>query len=61
MFDKVGKFFLEVKVELSKVSWPTRQELIASTWLIIIMTALLAAYIGLVDLALSKLLGILVK
>ncbi len=61
MFDKVGKFFLEVKVELSKVSWPTRQELIASTWLIIIMTALLAAYIGLVDLVLSKLLGILVK
>ncbi|MBM3247966.1 MAG: preprotein translocase subunit SecE [Candidatus Omnitrophica bacterium] len=61
MFDKVGKFFLEVKVELSKVSWPTRQELIASTWLIIIMTVLLAAYIGLVDLVLSKLLGILVK
>ncbi len=61
MLDKVGKFFSEVKVELSKVSWPTRQELVGSTWLIIIMTALLAVYIGLVDLALSKLLGILVR
>ena len=52
---------MEVKVELSKVSWPTRQELVGSTWLIIIMTALISVYIGLVDLALSKLLGILVR
>ncbi|MDD2654597.1 MAG: preprotein translocase subunit SecE, partial [Candidatus Omnitrophica bacterium] len=31
MFDKVGRFFSEVKVELTKVSWPNRQELVAST------------------------------
>ncbi|HOX54188.1 MAG TPA: preprotein translocase subunit SecE [Candidatus Omnitrophota bacterium] len=61
MFDKVGRFFSEVKVELTKVSWPNRQELVASTWLIIIMTALLAVFIGFTDLALSKMLGLLVK
>ena len=61
MFAKVGNFLTEVKIELSKVSWPTRPELIASTWIIIIMTALFAVYIGLVDLILSKLLGLLVR
>jgi preprotein translocase subunit SecE len=61
MFGKFRKFLSEVKVELGKVSWPTRQELIASTWIIIVMTALLATYIGLVDLVLSKLLGLLIR
>ena len=61
MFGKVGNFFSEVKVELGKVSWPTRQELISSTWIIIVMTALLASYIGLLDFVLSKLLGLLIR
>jgi preprotein translocase subunit SecE len=61
MFAKVGKFLTEVKVELGKVSWPNRQELISSTWIIIVMTALLTVYIGILDMALSKLLGLLIR
>ncbi|MFH1655592.1 MAG: preprotein translocase subunit SecE [Candidatus Omnitrophota bacterium] len=61
MFGKVGKFLTEAKVELGKVSWPNRQELISSTWIIIVMTALLAIYIGILDLVLSKLLGLLIR
>jgi len=61
MFAKVGNFLTEVKVELGKVAWPTRQELISSTWIVIVMTALLAIYIGILDLVLSKLLGLLLR
>lgn len=56
IFKKGVNFLKEVKVELSKVSWSTRQELIGSTSVVIIITALLALFIGIVDLVLSNIL-----
>ena len=61
MFGKITNFLGEVKMELTKVSWPTRQELIAATWVIIVVTALLAIYIGIIDLALSKFLNMMIR
>lgn len=47
----VIKFFKECYVELSKVNWPSRDDVIAQTWVVI--GALIAVSIGLgvVDLA----------
>lgn len=42
MFKKVANFLGEVRAELSKVSWSTRQELMASTVVVISITAILA-------------------
>ena len=56
IFKKGVNFLKEVKVELSKVSWSNRQELIGSTSVVIIVTVLLALFIGIVDLALSNVL-----
>ncbi|MFC1594327.1 preprotein translocase subunit SecE [Candidatus Omnitrophota bacterium] len=61
MITRIRKFFAEVVVELKKVSWPTKPEVLASTWVVISTTFLLTAYIGSVDFALSKVLRILVK
>ena len=61
MFDKTKKFIGEVVVELKKVSWSTRQELIDATWIVIISTAALMMYIGAIDFALSKFLGIIIR
>ncbi|MFC1703485.1 preprotein translocase subunit SecE [Candidatus Omnitrophota bacterium] len=61
MIKKVRKFFGEVGVELRKVSWPTKQELVASTWVVISITFILTVYIGTVDYALSKLLQLMIK
>lgn len=58
IFKKVTDFLREVKQELEKVSWSNRQELISSTFVIIVITALMAAFIGIIDLLLSKILSI---
>ncbi len=57
----IVNFVLEVKAELAKVAWSTRQELLASTVLVLTITGIMAVFIGLVDIALSKSLTILFK
>jgi preprotein translocase subunit SecE len=47
-------FIKEVKVELSKVAWSSRRELMDSTVVVIVVTALTAAFIGVIDIFLSK-------
>lgn len=51
---KAGHFLREAKVELKKVKWPTRKELLASTAVVIVLTLLLAFFLGLVDFGLIK-------
>jgi len=58
---KTGNFISEVRQELSKVSWSTRQEIMGATLVVITVTAILAVFIGIVDLALSKILSVVFK
>jgi len=44
LVDKVKKFVLDVRLELSKVSWPTRDELRGSTGVVIVFSLLFAVY-----------------
>lgn len=53
IIQKPAIFIQEVKQELSKVSWSTRKELLGATAVVIVVTAIMAAYIGIVDLILS--------
>ncbi len=53
MFGKVGGFFSESKQELAKVNWPTRDELIGSTILVIVVTIIVGTFVFLVDVGLS--------
>ena len=47
-------FLKEVRLELKKVSWSTRQELISATIVVLIGAVFLTAYILLIDTGLSK-------
>lgn len=60
-FQNIKKFLIEVKVELTKVSWSTRKELVSATWLVILTTGFLGIFIGVIDFALSKILSLLIK
>ncbi len=60
MFEKITKFFSDVYQELGKVAYPSRQELIGSTIVVVIMSLLVSIFIGAVDLVLKELVGILV-
>lgn len=54
-------FLKEVRVELSKVAWSTRRELLASTVVVIVVTIILGVFIGLIDATLTKLLTLLFR
>jgi len=61
ILNKVTGFLNEVKVELSKVSWSTRKELVGSTIVVIMITLIMGLFIGLLDLVLSQGLSLLFK
>lgn len=61
MLEKIKEFFREVKVEIKKVVYPTRDELIGSTWVVIITVIVVSLFLGIVDLGLSKLVTIALK
>ena len=54
MFNKIAKFLTDVKVEMSKVSWPTRAELINSTTIVAVVSILFTLYIFSADYILSQ-------
>lgn len=57
MFEKIKKFFKEVKIELTKVSWISKHELAGSTLVVIVVSLILAIFIGIVD----KILGMIMS
>jgi preprotein translocase subunit SecE len=61
MLNKVKEFFREVKVELKKVVFPTREELVGSTWVVIITVFVISMFLGIIDLGLSKIVGIALR
>ncbi len=60
MINKLKKFFSEVLVELKKVSWSTKQDLIDATWIILISSLFLGFFIWISDTILGYLLGIII-
>ena len=58
---KIAKFFSEVVVELKKVSWSNRQEVLNSTVVVFVSSAFLAVFIWIADLALSKVIGLIIQ
>jgi preprotein translocase subunit SecE len=55
------EFAKEVQVEFSKISWPSRNELRDSTLVVILTVLLVAAFIGVVDMVLNTLVGLLYR
>ena len=58
---KIPQFLTEVKEELKKVNWSSRQELIAAVIIFFITAGLLTAYIYGVDLGLSYAIQLILK
>jgi preprotein translocase subunit SecE len=48
------QFLKESKLELKKVKWPTRKELLASTAVVIVLVLVVAFFLGLIDFGLIK-------
>jgi preprotein translocase subunit SecE len=55
------RFLREVKVELKKVTWPTRKQTMGSTVVVIILVMIISLFLGVVDAGLSGLLRLVLK
>ncbi len=51
MLKKITDFFQEVKLELKKVVFPTRKEVIGSTWVVIVTVLIAAFFLWIADMA----------
>ncbi|MCK9340845.1 Protein translocase subunit SecE [bioreactor metagenome] len=51
--EKVLDYIRESRAELKKVTWPTKQQMWYSTLVVIVVTFMVSAYLGLVDLLLT--------
>ncbi len=49
LFQGISAFLKEVKIELKKVTWPTRKEAVAQTYAVIITVVIVAFFLGFVD------------
>jgi len=47
--NKLITFLKDVRTELKKVSWPSRQETIKLTGVVILVSVIVAAFLGLLD------------
>jgi preprotein translocase subunit SecE len=58
---KIKTWVTDVVAEMKKVSWAKRSELIGATALVLVISALMAGYIGLLDFVFSRLLALILK
>ncbi len=54
MLAKAKNFLDDVKVELTKVTWPTRKETFATSWVVVVIIFVIAFYLGACDVVLAK-------
>ncbi len=60
----IGKgiqFLREVKVELKKVTWPSRKQTIGSTAVVIVVVMIISLFLGVVDMGLSGLVKVVLQ
>ncbi len=61
MVEKLRNYLKGVRNEVNRVSWPTRQEIISFTVLVLILVVVLTLYIWGVDRVIEAILRVLVR
>ncbi len=56
---RVKSFFESVKLELGKVTWPSRKETVATSSVVVVIIFLISIYLGACDLVLAKLMRLI--
>lgn len=49
------QFLREVKIELKKVTWPSRKQTVGSTIVVIVLVMIISIFLGVIDIGLSSL------
>jgi preprotein translocase subunit SecE len=59
MLDKSTRFIRDVKLELTKVSWPSKNDVKGATIVVIIVVLIISFFIGLIDLIITEIQNLL--
>lgn len=53
-FERITRFFHEVRSEMKSVTWPTKADLKEGTIVVVVMSSLVAIFLALVDLGFGR-------
>ncbi len=54
-WEQLVRFLKEVRMEMKKVNWPPKKEVVGSTIVVIVSVFILSFFLGIVDVTLQKL------
>jgi preprotein translocase subunit SecE len=60
-YQRALQFLREVKIELKKVTWPSRKQTVGSTVVVIILVMIISLFLGVVDIGLSSLVRVVLQ
>jgi len=60
-FGKIGRFFHEVRVELKKVNWPTRQEHSLYTGIVLLVILVMSVFFYFLDTGFTAALKLVIR
>lgn len=56
----INRFLTEVKDELSKVSWPSRDDTVGTTLVVLVLVVIVSLFLGVVDIGLSDIMKFII-
>ncbi|MEK6560938.1 MAG: preprotein translocase subunit SecE [Nitrospirota bacterium] len=57
IIENAKEFFLEVKTEIKKVTFPTKDETLGTTAVVLVLVSLATIYLWVIDVALSEIIA----
>ncbi len=57
----IVRYFKETRAELRKVSWPSRQEVMSLTFIVVTFTIFMAALLGIIDYIFAWVFGLIIR
>lgn len=57
IFKRIGRFFKDVKAELKKVTWPTKNQAVKNTVVVLIFLIVIGLFVFLIDLLFQGVFG----
>ncbi len=61
IFNRIKKYILEVVAEMKRVSWAKRKELLSTTVVVIVLSFIMAIFVGFFDFIFSTLLRLVIR
>ena len=61
MFRKIKRFLSDVVIELKKTTWPSKEDVIGTTIVTIVMTGVVTTFLWVVDMALARVLNLIFR